>query len=1503
MGKSLKTSAFGLGILLALGFSAPIAAQTLPAPPTFTAAAGNGAVSLNWGNPPQPSVTAYYLYRNVMPAPTPTGTLTPVAIVDSVATPAFTDSQVTNGRTYQYLLAGFNGMLGDSSAATVTPFSAPAAIDSISVQNNISNALFLSWETPLSTYPVTEYQIYRYSLPVTTAFLTVTMTVTPRGTPGPVSSNLVLTMSPTPYAVTTATQYTDTAVGSAGVSFFYYVALSKDSAPTPNGGVVPAFSSNPALSVIQPPLAPQLSAFTNEAATPGIGTGGYGIRLIWNGPGSSEGVTAYQVLRDNTPIATFTVSTPTPTYVYDDTAIAFSKSAGLPYDYAVSARGANGDTASNTVPVSFFASSMAGPIQVTPDANGAVTVSWAQGFNGTYPLAGYRIYKSPNGPYFTPEPTPTGTLALIPTPTVTPTPFATILETPLASPTVQVIDPGAGSADGFSYWVEPFDGTYHNGNIAAATPSILVLAPTPVSTLQAAGPTGNNKMVVSWGGAAAGFYGPIQDYAVYREAASAFQTVTPTPIATVGADQSSYNDFIVGATPGTSYLYQVGAQDAKGSTSTLLLASNQVTATTLTLPSAPELLPVTGDGDSLTYSWLLNPLSDGVTQYSVYGPDWPVLTPAATPVTTFMPTPSAYTFRKPAASSWQASLYYVLAQNTLGLSQPATLAGVNIPAYQVSASMAPGSRQIQVSLRMTPTITPSPGFAPVDAYGIYRSSMPGVNFTPIATIAAGSAGVTDVNLNPGAFYYYRITARVDSGGQLLAESPLYPSFPNPTPTPEAGSATWPNTPQGFSALGGVNSATLSWIPNGASEGVTNYALLANGTPTGVTFIASPVMSPTPVIQLTVTQPSGSVSVYQVEALNAQGPSDASQSVSVLTGTGVAPVVGLTPPAGFSPTPSVTPRYPQVVWISGFTYPAPVTGYVIYSSTEPGVVTPTPVAQVSAPTSFISDPGTQGFVTSYQAVPEGLGLSADLNSAPAASVSMWPNPPVPLLASAGTSAVTLAWAAPAGNITPTTYQIFRSTNPGFTPTPLSAPFSASITSVVDSQVSPNAAYYYSMTASNASGTGSLSPAQGFLAISPPVLQLTPQAVRNQLVWAQFSPVVTPSPGAVTGFEIYRAIPTPNATPTYVPLGQVTGAAVTTYSDTTVGDSGTYLYEVAATSGQAFSALSNAVSAVVVPQPVMDLETISGDGLVQLRWTYQGAPVTSVSYTLWRKLGTDTNPFQVVQTGITGVDYTDNGLLDKTFYIYEMETVDALSGGTTFSSPVTALPAAPPVVESGTVTVSQPGNENVLSWYPANQQFPLVGSPVPVFDPTKMYPLGGYVVYQSTDGGGTYPVSYTSNIDQAPASVTYADNVPVIGGLTYTYLVQAYDAPPDVSVTFAHFSSYNVVTAFPVAASTALDLNAIRPNNGAPTVNLRLAITKAGMVTIKVYSLTGVLIKQLFHQYMTVGVYYNGHSSIIPPYPGLQWDGKNMNGSFVADGVYLITTEMPDHQEIDKVAVIK
>jgi hypothetical protein len=1507
MGDILTPFTRMIAMIFIVGLTAPLAAQTLPPPSAFTAAPGDGAVSLNWA--PQPSATAYHLYRDLLdsPTPTPTGTLTPgvpatptpITTVSALATPAFVDGQVTNGRNYQYRLFGVNALgEGASAAATALPFSPPAIIQSVQVANNFSDALNISWGIPLSTYPVTLYQIYRVVVPIATV----------TGTPSPIPGSVVLTVNPTPYALAVTNEYTDAAVGTPGASYFFYLVLAQDSDTPPNVSGVPAFSSSAGQPQTLAPAAPDLSAFSEATLTPVT----YGVRLLWGGPAASEGVTGYQVMRNNSAITILPVTTPTPTYGFNDTTAPFSSSAFFPLSYSVSAMSPDGNTGSNTVPVTFFGPVVSSPITVTPDATvNAVTITWGQGSNGSYGLQGYRVYKSLNGsPVLTAPPTATGTLTVTLVPTTTPTPFSIVLETPSVTPTLQVVDSPVANANGISYWVEPFDTTGHAGTFGVPTPGALALAPTPVSAIQAANPTGNNEVALNWSGASAGFYGPIQGYALYREPVSTFQTVTPTPFATVSAGQSTFNDFIANATPGTSYVYQIGAQDLKGNLSDLSSVSNQVTAITAqAVPSSPTLSPLTGDGNSLTYSWLLNPLADGVTQYTVYGPDFPTMTITPTPVAIDLPTPGPYSLTRPTAP-WQASLFYLLAKNAQGFSAPATLAGVNIPAYQVTALMTPGSRQMQVYWNATPTITPTPGFAAVDAYGVYRSLTPGVNFTPIATVSITTPVFIDTALTPGLFYYYRITARSDVNGQLAAESPLYPTM---TPIPEGKSLTWPNVPQGFAATGGVTQTTLSWFPNAASDQVTSYAVFLNGSPTPIaTFIGTPVpqpngtTTPTPALVWQATETPGSISSYQIEALNSQGPSDQTQTSQVLSAPAFTPTIAFTPPAGFSPTPGATPAVPQLVWISGLDYTGAVDGYNIYSSTDANFDFENLVGSVASPTSVLSDPAiqTQGFITYYRAVASSsaFGIQANQNTVGSTAVTLWPNPPAALNLSANTTAVTLAWATPVGNVPVTGYQIYRATFAGATPTPYIGPIPAASSVTVDGRVTPVFEYFYSMISSNANGQSSPI-TQGIIAIQPPALQVTPLAGHNQLVWAEFSPTVTPSPGVVSGFAVYRAIPTPGATPTFVEITQVSGAAATAYSDTAVSDSVAYLYQVAAVSSDGVqSGLSASVSQLVVPQPVSGLTPISGDGLVQLRWTFQGAPSNTVTYTLLRKLGTDSNPFQVVKTGITGNNFTDTGLLDKTFYVYELETIDTLSQATTLSAAVTALPAKPPIINDGAVTVSQSGNANTLSWYPADLAVPFTNPPVTVFDPTSMYPLGGYVIFQSQDGGATYPVSFTSGIGQPSAgSVTYVDPENIVGGLAFTYLVQAFDDPPDAPVSLAHSSSYNIVTAFPLGASTALDLNAIRPNDptgNAKVVNLRLAVTAPGMVTIKVYNLAGTFIKQLFHQSMNVGVYYKNTS-----FPGLQWDGKNMNGSLVASGVYLITTDMSGHQEIDKVALIK
>ncbi len=1509
---------------------------SLPAPGGFTASASDGAVSLQWG--PVPAATAYYLYRNLVlesptgtltstasPTATPTGTVTPPAplvLIPEGTPPAFIDYQVTNGRNYLYQVGAFDATgLGLLASATALPFSAPNAVQPVTISNLHSNALDLTWGIPLSSFPVSYYQVFRYAV----------LTPPPTGTPTP-GTLLPATPVPaatllasTPIATVTGTSYTDSEAGSLLTRGFYYLVVAVDNQTPPALGLAPAFSTNPALPRTSKPAPPFLTGFVSAAATPEIGISGYGARLFWNGPADSEGVTAYQVFSGSAPLTLIAVVNPSPTYSYDDTSIPFSSSAAATTSYKVAVMNAAGSTDSNIIQENIFKSSVPNPIQVTPNntvnATEGVTVSWSEGSAGTYGLGGYRIYKSLNGVPVPPaasrpgSPTPMGSA----TPTITPTPFATVLFNPSATPTLIAIDGGVSNANGWSYWVEPFDQLSLGGLLGVSTPSVLKLGPQPVGLVTAAAVPGtNNKVNVSWQVPGDSFYGSPRNYVLYRNIFPVVSptptptgtlapfltptfTLSPTPIATINAPLTSFDDFVPGSS-GSTVLYRVVAVDLAGNPSAFSGFSNPINLTGPVAPGTPLGLPVSGDVNTIKFSWLANPISDQVDNYSVYGPDWPFLTVTPTPMAVIGSAPGTLTYQPtPGSTPWSAQVVYLESHNAQGFSQAATLSGIALPLYHVAAVMTPAAiREVHVAWDLTPVLgisTPE-----VNSFLIYRSTSPGINFTPIASVTLTAPSYVDSNVAAGQNYYYRVTARANSGG-VSAESPLYPTM---LPTPEGHVQTWPNVPSGVTVSGGVNQSVLSWAGNNASENVLSYSVLRNG-------IATATITPSPAMSISFNETPGTVSSYQVIAQNAQGPSDPSQPVSVLVPPAVTPTIGVTPPPGTTPTPGVTPLH--LVWISGLDSTAPVDGYTIYRSTVSGSLGFSQVGSISAPASFFADttlgPDNAGVTNFYKAAARGMGLQADPALSGALAVELWPSVPV-LSMTSSSSAMTLIFATPVGNASVTNYTLYRNLYPSQTPTVI-ANVVPPTTSYPDANVTPGIVYNYWASAQNSGGSSDLSAPQPVIPLQPPTLSLVPLSGKNNLSW---SPVTLSSSNDVTGYAVFRAVQTPGATPLFNSIsGVLKGLSNTTFTDSTVVDSVSYVYKVAASSltGQT-SAFSNSVSVTVGPQPLLSLIAFSNDGLVQLRWIYQGTATNS--YTIQRKLGTEPDSaYQTIKSGVVGVNYLDTGLLDKTFYTYRIITVDSL-GLTAVSPPAIALPAAAPIVSNGAVSVAQGQNGNTLSWWPADTSLPPApGGLYDLFNTKTMYPLGGYSVYRSVDGGAVYQplvgLVPAAPGEQAPGNVDFTDGVSLVGGPSYTYLIQAYDAPPDlpgfvspsqaVTQGLVHTTSYSTIIAYALSASTALDRNAIRPM-GAPNeqkVNIRFVVTQPGKVNIKVFSLNGTFVKELVNNDFATGVYGLPGST----YP-LSWDARNMNGTLVASGVYLISTEMAGgHQEFQKVAVIK
>src|SRR5665213_694834 len=331
----------------------------------------SGQVNLVWT--PSAAAAAYQVSRGLWDM---TNTPTPSAVATVTSPPSeYTDYQGTDGRSYQYLVAGIDasGNISNLSAAvTAIPYTVPGAI-SPTVSNVHNNSLDLSWNLPISTFPVSFYNVYRQ---IGGGAVSTT-----------ISASSLVAANPAPIATSFITSFSDPNPSATNPNFYCVVAVDNQG----KTGSLPASSTSGALPINSLlPVAPSLFGFipvagyeTKIAGTP-TATPTYGVDLVWNGPGPSEGVTNYQIYSNQTQIATIIVSpTPSPTYSYIDTPIPVLTAA--PIAYSIVALNSNGAVTSNTVSESIIASSLPGVIQVTPNAtSNSVTVTCSQGVTGTY---------------------------------------------------------------------------------------------------------------------------------------------------------------------------------------------------------------------------------------------------------------------------------------------------------------------------------------------------------------------------------------------------------------------------------------------------------------------------------------------------------------------------------------------------------------------------------------------------------------------------------------------------------------------------------------------------------------------------------------------------------------------------------------------------------------------------------------------------------------------------------------------------------------------------------------------------------------------------------------------------------------------------------------------------------------------------------------------------------------------------------------------------------------
>src|SRR5207245_2437165 len=137
--------------------------------------------------------------------------------------------------------------------------------------------------------------------------------------------------------------------------------------------------------------------------------------------------------------------------------------------------------------------------------------------------------------------------------------------------------------------------------------SLATAMPSAPQNLQATAGTGN--VTLSWQAPSNNGGSPITNYKIYRSSSSGTEGL----LVTIG-NLTSYTN--TGLASGHTYFYKVTAVNGIGTSP----QSNEASATTLTMPSAPQNLQATAGAGNVTLSWQA-PSSNGgspITNYKIY---------------------------------------------------------------------------------------------------------------------------------------------------------------------------------------------------------------------------------------------------------------------------------------------------------------------------------------------------------------------------------------------------------------------------------------------------------------------------------------------------------------------------------------------------------------------------------------------------------------------------------------------------------------------------------------------------------------------------------------------------------------------------------------------------------------------------------------------------------------------------------------------------------------------
>jgi hypothetical protein len=602
---------------------------------------------------------------------------------------------------------------------------------------------------------------------------------------------------------------------------------------------------------------------------------------------------------------------------------------------------------------------------------------------------------------------------------------------------------------------------------------------TPVAPSAPTGVTataGNGQAAVSWTAPSDG-NSPITSYTITPYVGSAAQTptvITGSPPATSAT--------ISGLTNGTTYTFTVAATNAVG-TGPASTASNAVTPAAPTAPASPTGVTATAGNATAAVTWTAPPNGGSpITSYTVT----PYLAGVAQPATTVTGSPPATTSTVSGLTNGSSYTFTVSATNAVGTG-PASAA----------------------SNAVTPSAVATPTF--VQQVSTHASGATALSVTSSSPLGNGDRLVVEVGAWNSASA--KTSSVTDSAGDTFTE---VSHFTGPDQTEQSvwtapitsGAATKPTVTAKFSAAADAAIAVLEYsgLSAAAGTGAVDQQASASGTTTSAASVSS---GPTPATvagnELAIgfysdsgfgdalTAGSGYIARTKIsgtgdmELLAEEQVVGAGATPAASVGTGAqtvwematvvfkagsqTPPTAPAAPAGVSAT--AADKSATVTWSAPANGGSPITSYTITpyigsAAQTPTVITGSPPA-TSATVTGLTDGTSYTFtVTATNAVGTGPASAASNAVTPTAPTA--PAAPTGVTAAGGNAAATVTWTAPANGGSPITSYTVTPYLAGVAQTAPQVSGNPPATTTIVSGLTNGSAYTFTVTATNAVGTG-------------------------------------------------------------------------------------------------------------------------------------------------------------------------------------------------------------------------------------------------------------------------------------------------------------------------------------------------------------------------------------------------------------------------------------------------